>query len=345
MTLRIGIVGTGSMAWTMARAIDATPGLAVGGVVSRTTGRAEALAAAFPGATAFPDLPAMLAASNTGAVYVANATGEHAATAIAVLNARRPLLCEKPLATSGAEVRTIADAAAATGTLAMEAVATPFLPAVAAALAAARDGRLGDLRHLSASFGYRADRASHPGCFEPRGGGVLLDRAVYLVTLARLALGPIEGVEAAVRRDGEGIDTEATLMLRHPGGRTALIAASFDAELPNDLSLAGTEGIAHVPAPLLLAERLTIRAASAPAAPGVATGWRARVKQVPVARRLRALVSGPRPQRLPYGASPYRPELLHFRDLVLAGARESPVLPLSLSAEVLAVLDAARAAS
>jgi hypothetical protein len=41
--------------------------------------------------------------------------------------------------------------------------------------------------------------------------------------------------------------------------------------------------------------------------------------------------------------SPYIHELAHFRDLVRAGAKESPILPPSLSVEVMAVLDTARA--
>ena len=192
--LRIGIIGTGLMAQTMAAAIGHVGGLAVGGFLSRDAQRAGTIAAGYTGAKAYAALDAMLADPAIGAVYVANETAAHAETAIAALTAGKPVLCEKPCAITADQAARIAETASDSGTLFMEAIATPLLPAVAMAIREAASGGLGTPRHLTASFGYKASAASHPGCYAPVGGGVLLDRAVYAVALARLVMGPVDRV-------------------------------------------------------------------------------------------------------------------------------------------------------
>ena len=64
----------------------------------------------------------------------------------------------------------------------------------------------------------------------------------------------------------------------------------------------------------------------------------------PAAREV-ARPAGPEQLILAFGDSLYRGEIEHFRDLWLAGATTSPVLPPSQSIAALAILDRARSAS
>ena len=341
-TLRIAILGTGHMAQTMAASIGRASELEVAGFASRDSGRAEAMAARF-GGRGYAALDAVLADGSIDALYIANESAAHAAAAVAALTAGKPVLCEKPCAIDAAGARAIAETARRTGTLFMEAIATPFLPAMAAVLDAVASGGLGPIRQLSASFGYPADAASHPGCFAAEGGGVLLDRAIYLVVLARLALGPMESIDAAIRwRDG--IDVEAALLTRHADGVIATLTASFGSELDNRLTISGTGGVATVEAPLLAAEayRISHYGVLGREAPG--GGLSARLRQNKVARKAVRLARLMRTPHLSHGGDPYAWELAHFGDLLRSGAQESPVLPPSLSVEVMEALDRARAA-
>lgn len=342
--VRFAVFGTGSMAATMVAAMRQTGGIEVLGVASRSPERAREFQQRLGLPRTFAGVDEIAADPSVDALYIASTPDQHAALAIAALSAGKPVLCEKPCAVSPQEAERISEVAASSGALFMEAIATPFLPAVAHALEAVRRGELGQARHFSADFGYPATGQSHPVCFAPIGGGVLLDRAIYLVALARLALGPVAAIESRLVCDEEGIDTHAALLLTHRDGGTSQLTASFAALLGNSAAIGCSGGAILLREPLLACERMRISVASAPAerVSAPSGGLRARLKQSPFARRLAAAASARKDRTLVYGPSSYAPELSHFRDLVMEGRRESPVLPTALSVEIHGLLAAAR---
>jgi predicted dehydrogenase len=212
----------------------------------------------------------------------------------------------------------------------MEAVATPFLPAVAEAIALARDGAVGPVRHVEASFGYPVDRAAESGLFAAD-AGVLLDRAVYPLTLARIVLGPVTG------RQTERTGQTVRMHLTHAAGGQSDVAMSFDERLANRLMIDGDSARILVSAPLLTAQRISI---------GYPVPDRfVQLRQHPVVRRAGDIVARCRGQWRPFGASPYLPELQHFCGLVREQAMESPVLSHQVMLDVQRIIADAGASS
>ncbi len=344
--LRLAILGTGHMAQTFAGAMETVRGVTLAGFCSRDLERARTYGTYFGAPGSYAALDDILADPAVDALYVANDTAAHAAVAISALEAGKAVLCEKPCGIDASQASAIAETAQRTGTLFMEAIPTPFLPAVKAVLDAARSGHLGQSRRFTADFGYPATPQSHPACFAPQGGGVLLDRAIYPIALALLAMGPALDVQATVNRNADGIDVEAWITLTHEGGATSSLGASFLSELQNQLSIAGTSGTASVEAPLLAAERFAVATfGRIDRAPPVRPGLVARLKRKPLLRRATAVARTARTAHHSYGESLYGPEIAHFRDLLRAGAIASPVLPPSLSVAAMTVIDAARSAA
>jgi myo-inositol 2-dehydrogenase/D-chiro-inositol 1-dehydrogenase len=76
------------------------PGAHLAGIFDADTARARAAAA---GATVFPDTRSLIASDHVGAVVVASPDGTHAEMTLACLEVGKPVLCEKPLASSAAE--------------------------------------------------------------------------------------------------------------------------------------------------------------------------------------------------------------------------------------------------
>jgi predicted dehydrogenase len=277
------------------------------------------------------------AGADAEAVYIASRNRDHAAHARAALEAGRPVLCEKPFAMGLTEAEALIALARRTGLLYMEAVATPFLPAVSAALHAAQSGRLGRLRRLEASFGYPIARAIHPRLFGGD-GGVLADRAVYPLMLAMIGLGPVAAARHHVERDAHGVDVAARFILNHVGGGVSELAVSFDRRLDNCLRIEGDAGAVEVAPPLLSAQRLrfsTRRTLSSRL-------WR-RLRQGPVIRRLGDASGKVLGQWRPYGPSPYIHEIEHFTALVRSGAAESPVISHERMLAVARLVEEARA--
>jgi predicted dehydrogenase len=326
-----GIIGTGAMAHQMARTIALSKCARIVRVASRSTSRGTRFAKQHKIA-AWGDEAALLADPAADAVYVAGRNGEHAAASLAALHAGKAVLCEKPFACSPEEAMAVIETAQTAGRLFMEAMATPFLPAVAEAIARATSGEFGAPQHLAASFGYKVDRHSHRGLFA-EDGGVLLDRAVYPLTLALLALGPVidSEIDGDLYTDRNGLDVAVHIQLSHQSGARSDLTASLVERLPNSLSIGCEHAQIRVDAPLLAGRRVTIGPPLQDLSAAIADRPFA---QNPVVRRAGDLLARLTGSWRPYGASPYLPELEHFCALLRGGHIESPILTHRLMLEV-----------
>lgn len=341
--LRFGIVGTGRMADRMLRTLRARADIEVIAAGSSMPDRARAFAAA-RGLHAAGSAEDLIARSDLDAVYIASRNGDHARLSLAALGSGKAVLCEKPAAISGEQARHLAAGARASGRPFMEAIATPFLPAFARAVALCRGGAMGRATQLRADFGFPATADSHPALYDARGGGVLLDRLVYPLILSLHVLGPVTRVRACLTRDQDGVDVEASLLLDHEEGGCAQIAVSFLSRTANAATIGCEAGSVTLAAPITAPERILrvpARRAAHRSDHWGSPGLRERLKGMPLLRRLAAhgLTRG---ETHSYGADPYAPELAHFVSLLREGRRESPVVPLETTLAVQAVIDAAR---
>lgn len=348
-TFRFGIVGTGAMAATMMECFALTPRVRVVAVASNDAQRAQAFAARFGIGASHGEIAALLARDDLDAVYIANATADHAATAIAALKAGKAVLCEKPFAIDAAQGEQVAVAAKASGKLFMEAQWTPFLPAFRELRRRVGSGALGSSLHLYSDFGQSLDEASHPRLFTGPGAGVLLDFGVYPIVFALQLLGPVSSVRAALTHNANGVDVQAALQLEHAGGGQSQLAASLLSALPNASVLSGSAGRVRLDSPVMGAEWLqAVQTTPAPAAarddgaPGAKQRLVAALRQQPWLRRLKAARAAGVRSEHSFGANRYLPQLQHFIGLLEAGATSSDVMPLETSLAVMRVIDAAR---
>ncbi len=322
----------------------------VAAVNSRDTARGRQFASAFHIPTAGEGVEAFLQSSEFDAVYIANASAEHASTAIAALEAGKAVLCEKPLALSANEAERVADAARRTGRLCMEGIWITFLPAYRRFVELARTKACGKPTHLFADFGYPVSEEALPRLFSPATGGVLLDRGIYLVALALDVFGPIESVDANLDVTAGGVDRHVSLQLSHRGGEQSQLAASFTSLMSNSAMLACSGGLIRLEEPLIGAEMVSMRRMAVvhdpPPDPAQFLGMRQKfargLRQRPLLRRLKRAIPNTRYEYLSYGVDPYLPQLLHFLRLVRAGSRESDIVPLELSLSIQRIIDRAR---
>jgi predicted dehydrogenase len=341
---RFGVVGTGAMSATMMECLALERRVDVVAVASADAARARAFADRFGIAHAHAGLDALLARGDIDAVYIATATRDHAAHAIAALEAGKAVLCEKPFAIGVAQGQRVLEAAQRSGCLFMEAQWTTALPAYRELLRLARQRALGEPVLLHSEFGIAHDPAAHPRLFEGPGAGVLLDFGVYPIVLALQALGPVRSVDAAVRCNAAGVDVHATLQLVHEAGGHSQLAASLVATLPNRSSLSFAGGHVGLASPVMGAESLQVRAVApvgAAHAGAVKASLVAALRRQRWVRRLRAALGGGANEH-PFGANRYAPQLSHFVALLDAGALESDLMPHATSLAVLRVVEAAR---
>ena len=242
-----GVAATGSIARTVGTVIAQHPDMHVAAVGSRDRDRAAALAADLGGAVAHGSYAALVEDASVEAVYVATPHPQHAAVVEAALRAGKAVLCEKPLTAELAETERLLDVAADAGGFLMEAVWMRFNPLVQRLAALVQDGALGEIRSLSAAFGFRAPYDPAGRLWDPAlGGGALLDLGIYTVDLAQLLLGTPARVEVSGSLAPTGVDQESSLLLTFAGGARALLAQSLVADLPGTAEIVGTRGWARL---------------------------------------------------------------------------------------------------
>jgi predicted dehydrogenase len=240
--LRVGVIGTGFGALVQVPAFRAHPRVDVVAVASGTPGKARAVADRFGVPRAFDDWTALVA-SDVDLVSITAPPHLHHAMALAAHGAGRHVLCEKPMALSGAEAEAMLAAAERSGRLHLidhELRLNPNRRKVRTLLA---EGFVGRPRHVlvTAMGGGRRDPEQPWGWWydAARGGGLLGAVGSHQVDLLRYWLGEVEAacgtaqafVRERPRPDGPGrlpvtADDFTTFALRFRAGAVATVVLS-----------------------------------------------------------------------------------------------------------------------
>ncbi|MDP9345367.1 MAG: Gfo/Idh/MocA family oxidoreductase [Actinomycetota bacterium] len=146
MNARIGIIGAGMMGAAHLRTLAGqVAGADVVAVSDADLGRAQAAAAEQTGIRVLPDPYDLLRSAEVDAVLIASPDDTHEAFVVACLAAGKPVLCEKPLATTAEASLRVTEAEAALGRrLVQVGFMRRFDPAYAAVKRQLDDGKLGE---------------------------------------------------------------------------------------------------------------------------------------------------------------------------------------------------------
>lgn len=346
--LKVGIVGTGSMAATMVQAMQGLPEVRPVAVLSKGKMRADAFADAFDIKGAFDDREAFFAESGCEIVYIANSNVDHAEMAQAAIAAQLHVMVEKPLSLTPQDTQSIYSNAEAKGLMVAENLWTLALPAYRALKKQVFSGTFGMPRHLSFDFSIPVEPVDYPGLFAPVGGGVLFDRAVYGLATACDLLGDVSQLDANVITNGAGIDTSAVLQLRHGEAVSSTVTVALDHAGRNDMCLSLEGGVLTLKSGLA-AESLGIDQQSRLSRKGdpldfaKQTNLKQRLKGNKTLRRLKSRFFQGTTAFHSYGSNSYHPILREVSETLRAGLTEIPSVPRELSYQVARLVAEAKA--
>ncbi len=267
-TFRWGIVGTGGIARQFADDLKLVPGARLAAVCSRSIDTAKRFA---PEAKAFADLADLLASNEVDGIYLATPNHVHAAQALQSIAAGKPVLVEKPVATTSADAEAVFSAAAARKVFAMEAMWTRFLPAAQKAKQLLTDGVIGVPQRVEADLAFFHDPVTEPRFYQPDGGGAALDLGVYPLSLAMFLLGDPENVHGRWTRGQGGVNVSCVFDLKI-GGVQATLTAAIDRTGHNQFTVYGSKGALRIHANFLKAQRLTVYGPAIEGVPFLGTG-------------------------------------------------------------------------
>ncbi|TAM66651.1 MAG: Gfo/Idh/MocA family oxidoreductase [Microbacteriaceae bacterium] len=274
-TVRWGIVGPGSIAHRFADQLLHSRTGRLTAVASRSAERARAFAgeyadaaianatiadAATAGIRTYGSYAELFADPEVDAVYIATVHTEHVRNAIDAAHAGKHIVCEKPLAVNQAGVYAVIDAARAAGVYLAEGYMYRFHPQTATLVGLVRDGAIGELQHVDASFTYAAQLPAEHRLMNPAlAGGGILDVGGYPVSAARLLAGAAVGepfadpVSFAGRGTvgATGVDEWASASLAFRSGITVHVTCGTTVDIGSRIVLYGSAGRITVADPWL----------------------------------------------------------------------------------------------
>lgn len=312
--IRFGMVGHGHISGQFLTAMEVVEGANLRAVAGRDSVRASAFAQDRGIAASYGSVGEMLHAEQLDAVYICTPHPSHVDTAVACIEAGVAVLVEKPLAPNLKGVTRIVAAARDAGVFAMEAMWTRFLPIYEEVRRWVDEGRIGEVRQVSASFGFAVPVMPEHRLFNPAlAGGSLLDVGVYPLTVAHWLYGSRPSEYGVVARVGEtGVDEIVSIAASYPGGGLAQLGCATVANLDLDAVISGTAGSIEIPV-FFAAERAILRA-----------GGEEEVEE------------------FPHRANGFEYEIQEVVDCVRAGRTESERMPLSLTLEMAGLCDEIR---
>ncbi len=248
--LRIGILGAARI--TRRALIEPAAerdDVILAAVAARDRHRAEEYASTHGIASVLDSYDDIVDSPDLDAVYIALPASHHAHWSVRALQAGKHVLVEKPFAANAAEARQVADVAATSEKVLMEAFHYRYHALLTRLQEMVGMGLIGEVTDIDATFDITMPDRSDIRYQLPLGGGATMDLGCYPVHLARTLVGSEPEVVSATARtvDGGQVDEALEATLQFHGGVTATIRSSLlEAEEAQIATITGTLGTIDV---------------------------------------------------------------------------------------------------
>ncbi|MCV7442419.1 Gfo/Idh/MocA family oxidoreductase [Mycobacterium paraense] len=263
--VRIGILGAARITpAALIKPARGNPEVVVAAVAARDPSRARDFAAKHGIARVHDSYEALLADPELDAIYNPLPIGLHGRWTRAALDAGKHVLCEKPFTANAAEAREVADLAAKSDRVVMEAFHYRYHPCASRVEEILASDELGKLQRVEAKWCFWMPQFSHNRYNYALAGGALMDLGCYAVDMVRRFGGSTPAVVAArAKLRGPDVDRAMTAELRFAGGHTGRIHCSmWSTDLPHlTVKVVGDRGELRLN-PLIPFQRFSVRSRS-----------------------------------------------------------------------------------
>ncbi len=246
--LRIGILGCGTIAATLAETMLAMPEtIHIEAAASRSLEKAKEFASRFGIGKAYGSYEELYSDENVDLIYVATPHAFHKEQMIDALNHGKNILAEKAFCINAGEAEEVFALAAEKKLYVAEAIWTRYMPSRKIIDDIIASGRIGRVTSMTANLGYKIihkARIADPAL----GGGALLDIGVYPLNFVLMGAGndTIESVSGLAVKSESGIDLRNTINLTFSSGAVATIFSDSECVSDRKGMIYGTDGSIEV---------------------------------------------------------------------------------------------------
>lgn len=242
-----GILSTGVIARTFAEtARRMGEEVTLYAVASRSQESADAFADQYGIPVRYASAEALAQDPNVDIVYIATPHSAHDEGLRLMIESGKPVLCEKSFTTDAQQAREIFALAKEKNVFVMEAFWTKLCPVYREVERVLASGAIGEIRAVTAQYGYTTAREARK--FDPRmAGGTLLDIGVYAIGFACMMMGyDMDSVQSNLVMNGVGTDAIDAIILRR-GDAVASLTCAIGAQIPTVGAVYGTKGRIEIP--------------------------------------------------------------------------------------------------
>lgn len=244
MKVRWGILGTAKIA--VAKVIPAmqrSDWCEIAAIASRDLSKAKAAADELNIPNTYGSYEELLADNSIEAIYNPLPNNLHVPWTVRAAEAGKHVLCEKPIATSAEEARTLIAVRDRTGVRIQEAFMVRTHPQWLETRRLIHSGRIGSLRSITGFFSYNNPDPTNIRNHLELGGGALMDIGCYPITISRFMYETEPNcVLGLIERDAAtGTDTLTSAVLDFPNGHSTFTCSTRLAPYQR-MIFTGTEG-------------------------------------------------------------------------------------------------------
>lgn len=241
-----GILSTGVIAKNFAETAKKMGDIRVLAVASRTMESANAFADAYQIERRYDSYEALARDPDVDIVYIATPHSRHYEDVRLMLANGKHVLCEKSFTTDAVQARELYAMAREKGVFLMEAFWTKLIPLYREIEKVIASGAIGEIRTVTAQYGYTTAREARK--FDAQlAGGTLLDIGVYAIGFACMMLGyTFDSIQSNLVMNAAGTDAIDAIILRK-GQAVASLVTAIGAVIPTHGAVYGTKGHIDIP--------------------------------------------------------------------------------------------------
>jgi predicted dehydrogenase len=241
--IRWGILGCGHIAKKFASDLQYVEGAELIAAGSRSQAVADEFAGTFSIAHSHGSYESLANDAAVDVIYIASPHGLHHEHVLLCLRHNKAVLCEKAFAINSKQAQEMIATAKQQNIFLMEALWSKFTPQYNTVLQMIREGVLGEIRSMTANFGFIPDLPFPVRLYDASlGGGTLLDIGIYNVFMILSVLGRPDMIEACMTRASTGVDAQCAATFRYKNGAIAQLFSTFLSNLATEADICGTKG-------------------------------------------------------------------------------------------------------
>ncbi len=307
------ILGCGKIARKFVQDLSLLENANLYAAASRNLDNAKEFAGDFGFERAYGSYEEMVQDPGVDIVYIATPHAMHMEHSILCMEHKKAVLCEKAFAMNTKEVDRMIQVSKENETFLMEAFWTIFSAKFIKVLELSKEEGLGQLKFVKSDFMFKAEFDPDKRLYNiDLGAGSLLDIGIYPIFRSLMLLGKPTSIKTMANLRSNGVEDSISMLFGYQNGAMAVLTSSFESSCHNETELCFEHGfikfIREPEFPILI-ERNGVQ------------------EEIHIEQ--------------PKGMG-YELEAKHVMECLDQGLIESPVLPLSISRDLMEIMDAVR---